>query len=276
MKTMKQFLIAVVLALMFVAQASAQTATVRTTLTNAISSTAGAGTINIVVGSTTGMTASTSSAQTFLLIDAELFQVASVVNSTTLTVRRTGTSTPHIAGAEVRWGPGGAIFNTNTGNTAGVFFGGGSTPPSGACTRASNQYLPVFVVASGTVTAYDCPNSVTTTTGHWISWQYYPGTSEVSARTALPSTVTAYTALVSDYYIAVTTAFTPDNATITVTLPCSSVPAGKIWIVGDEGGQVGTTGNGISILGALDTQQVLVGYTARAYRSNGTNCFRLY
>ena len=79
----------------------------------------------------------------------------------------------------------------------------------------------------------------------------------------------------SDYYVAVTSAITA-NATITVTLPCSSVPAGKIWIVGDEGGGPGTGGRGISILGALDTQQVLTGYTARAYRSNGTNCFRLY
>lgn len=269
MNTLKKLLIAVVLALTL-QSGYAQTTSVRTTLTTA--TTQSTGTETLTVGSTTGMSASP---QSFILIDAEMMQVVSVPSSTTITVRRAtgGTASRHAATAEVRWGVSGQ-FNNSTGNTSGVFVG---AAPVGSCTRASNQFLPVFLVANGAVTAYDCPNTVSTTTGRWISWEYYPGTSEVAARTTPASTVTSYTALVSDYYIAITTAFTPNNTTFTVTLPCASVPAGKIWIVGDEGGDVGTTGNGITITGALlDSQQILAGFTSRAYRSNGTNCFRLW
>jgi hypothetical protein len=260
----------------------AQTATVRTTLTTATTSTSG--TETLTVGSTTGMSASTNSAQTYLLVDGELMRVTAVPSATTVTVTRAfgGVVSRHAANAEVRYGPGGARWDPATGNTSGVFLPAGSAGPSGSCTRASNRFLPVFLIDGAVITAFDCPNSVSTTTGRWISWQYYPATSEVAARTepacqaGSTASCVAYTALVSDYYIGITTEFTPDGATFTVTLPCSSVPAGKVWIVGYEGLGAGTTGNGVSILGSINTQQILTGNTARGYISNGTNCLRLW
>jgi hypothetical protein len=184
----------------------------------------------------------------------------------------------------VRYGPGGGRWDQGTGNTSGVFISDSGVGPSGSCTRGGNQFLPVFQVNGSVVTAFDCPNNVSTTTGKWLSWQYYPGTSEVAARTApacqagSTTACTSYTALVSDYYIAITTTFTASGGPVfTVTLPCASVPAGKIWIVGDEGGAAGTSSKSIAIKGAfLDTQTIVAGYTAKAYRSNGTSCFRLW
>lgn len=290
MKNLKMFLMVAVLALVLIPPPSeAQTVTLRTTLTNAVTSTNG-GTILLTVGSTTGMTASGTSTsatsntggQTFLLIDAELDIVVSVPTSTTVTVRRGGVISQHAASAEVRWAPGGYIWNPNSGNASGAFVGTSAVPPSGACTRGNNQFLPVFRVdpaGSGIVYAYDCPNNVSASTGTWIQWQYYPPTSQVAERTPVPTASTAYTALPADYLIAVPSVIT-NNTTVTITLPCSSVPAGKIWIIGDEGGKVGTTGAGISIVGnpgaVMDTQQILAGFTSKAFRSNGTNCFRLF
>lgn len=287
MKTLKTLVISLLVLASIVAvipQAiEAQTTTVRTTLTTATTNTNGTDTLT--VGSTTGMTASTNTVQNYILIDAELMRVLAVPSATTVTVSRAfaGAASRHAATAEVRFGRGGARWDQSSGNVSGVFLPADSTGPAGSCTRASNQFLPVFRVNfGGTVTAFDCPNSVSTTTGRWISWEYFPGTSEVAARVepacqaGSTTACTSYTALVSDYYIAVTTEFTPDNATFTITLPCSSVPAGKVWIVGYEGLGAGTTGNGVSIIGAVNTQQILTGITSRGYISNGTNCSRLF
>lgn len=279
--TLKLFGLLAIL-LVFASSGLAQTATVRTTLTNATTNTNGEEILT--VGSTTGMTASTNSVQTYLLIDAELMTVVEVPSATTVKVRRAqgGAISRHAASAEVRYGRGGARWDQGTGNAQYVFLPASAIGPSGSCTRASNTHLPLFQVNGSKVTAYDCPNSVSTTTGRWISWEYFPGTSEVAARTApacqagSTASCSSYTALVTDYYIAITTEFTPDNSTFTITLPCSSVPAGKVWIVSYEGLGAGTTGNGVSILGALNTQQILTGYTARGYTSNGTACFRLW
>ena len=207
------------------------------------------------------------------------------MTSTTFNWRRGASPSQHLANAEVVCGPGDFVWTPSTaggGTSAGVFFSRPEQTPSGACTRANNQFLPVYQVASGKVTAFDCPNNVTATTGQWVTWEYWPGTSlGQMSRVVLGSTVTAYTALPADTYIAITSAIST-NTTITITLPCSSVPQNntKIWIVGDEGGQAGTSGAGISIVGSpgafKDTQQILAGFTAKGYRSNGTNCFRLF
>lgn len=282
MKILKSLLIALSL-LVFVDQATipvqAETVTVRTTLTTAVTTVPG--TITITVGSTTGMSASTSSQQNFVLWDAELSQVVAVPSSTTLTVRRGGVIAQHAAGIDVRYGPSGGNWNPNSGNTTGAFIGASSTPPSGSCTRANNQFLPVFQVQQGVVTGYECPNSVTTTTGTWIQWQQYPSASTIMPRTVLAFSGTAvsklYTALPAEYYLAVTSVISGTAQTqIQITLPCSSVPPGKVWVVGDEGGGAGTSSSTISIIGAVDTQTITAGFTAKAYRSNGTNCHRLY
>lgn len=278
--TLKAF-IALFVLLAFASVGFAQTATTRTTLSTAIS-TVGGSTETLTVASTTGMSASTNTAQNYLLIDAELMRVTAVPSSTTVTVTRAyqGTSSKHAAGAEVRYGVGGGRWDPATGNTTGVFLSGGAFP-TGSCTRASNRFLPVFHIQGSVVTAFDCPNSVSTTTGVWQPWQYFPKTSEVGAIQTLPcqagstTACTSYTALVSDYIIVVSTEFTPDNATFTITLPCSSVPAGKVWIVTYTGLGAGTTGNGVSIIGANNTQQILTGITGRAFVSDGTNCARL-
>src|SRR5688572_20557290 len=246
MKTLKTLFLALLLVVATSSMVEAQTVTARTTLTTATTNTTG--TETLTVGSTTNWSASP---QSFVLIDGELMQVVSVNSSTSVTVRRAsqGVASPHAAGAEVRWGRSGQ-WNNSTGITSGAFIG---SSPFGTCTRASQQFLPVFRVSNDRVIAYDCPNSVTSSTGKWISWEYYPGTSQVGAINTVPcqagstTACTSYTALVSDYIISISTEFTPDNATFTVTLPCSSVPAGKIWIVNYTGLGAGTTGNGVSI-----------------------------
>lgn len=278
MKTLKTLFLALLLAVAVVPTLEAQSVTTRTTLTTASAQTSGRE--RLVVGSTTGFTVGQ-----FLLIDAEVMRIVAVPSATTVDVTHAydGVATLHAAGVDVRAGAGGQWSNV-TGNAYGAFLPmGDGARPAGVCTRAANQFLPVFQVhEDGRVTAYDCPLSTSSTQGQWINWEYFPGTSDKAARTVpacqagSTTACTSYTALVSDYYIGITTEFTPDNATFTVTLPCSSVPAGKVWVVGYEGLGAGTTGNGVSIIGAVNTQQILTGITSRGYISNGTNCSRLF
>lgn len=163
MKTLKMFWIAVVLALVVgPPHASAQTicgagvsGCSRTTLS--VAQSAGAANNTMVVASATGITASgtgtnilsQSGGQTWCLVDKELEQV-SAINSTTLTVRRGQSgSNPagHISGAQVVCGGGGGQFNPRTGNVSGVFLAGdNASQPTGSCTRANQQFLPVFAI----------------------------------------------------------------------------------------------------------------------------------
>lgn len=144
------------------AQQSTTQQTLHTTLTTTLSDTIGT---RIVVGSTTSMSASTASAQTFILIDHELMRVTSVVSSTVLTVVRAagGTPTSHTSGAVVLYGPGGGTFNTSNGNTSGVFLNASSAVPTGRCTAANNSRLPVAAYRNGDWKLYNCNNS------QWVS-----------------------------------------------------------------------------------------------------------
>jgi hypothetical protein len=164
MKILKSLLISVVLALCLTPSSFAQTALTRTTLSSAV--TAGAAINQVVVASATGITASTSSTQNYILVDRELMLVAAV-NSTTLTVRRSQSGTlavGHKSGAQVLYGSGGT-FNSNSGNVSGVFLSGSnSANPTGSCTRTNQQYLPVISLMSGYENGftYDCLG------GQWV------------------------------------------------------------------------------------------------------------
>ena len=159
MKTLKTLILAFLVALVLAPSALAQTDTVHTTLTTTIATGNPANTETIVVGSTTGMSASTASAQYFVLIEHELMRITAVPSATTLTVRRAqgGVPTPHTSGVVVIYGPGGGNFSNTTGNTRGVFL---NTRPVGRCTASGNQYLPVVALNVGNVYAlYNCNNS---------------------------------------------------------------------------------------------------------------------
>lgn len=159
MNKLKTFLTGAVLAILILqgAPLEAQTVTTHTTLDTTLTDS----TFNQVdVASVTGITASTSSAQTFCLIDHEIMQVVSI-SGTILTVRRAtaGLASPHSSGAVVVCGPGGGSFSTDTGNTQGVFLS--SAFPRGRCTAANNQYLPVVAYNPGANQwqFYNCNNS---------------------------------------------------------------------------------------------------------------------
>ena len=269
---------------------SAQTITTRTTLKTAITTTA-TGTVTVTPNSMTGIVALSAGANpngiastsNFCLIDGELGQVVNgTVTATTFNWRRGAAPSQHLANAEIHCGPGGFVWTPNSGGggvTTGVFFSNPNQTPAGACTRANNGNLPVFKVADGKVFAYDCPNNVTASTGVWNEWQLFPMTSSVNAVTLVgfsgTNTITNYTLLPTDYIVQNTSAGT-NNATLTFTLQCNTVPPGKIWIISDAGGGVGTAGVGIAFVGTRDTQSILVGFTSRAFESDGTNCNRIF
>src|SRR5260370_4525347 len=140
---------------------SAQSAPTRTTLPwaqGAPSAWAGAQ-CTMSVGRDTGITNSTTSLQSFCLIDQEPEQVVSN-SSTPFVVRRTrqGIGTAHVSGATVICGYSGR-FDPSTGTvssvigspTVGSSVTGAtflSTLPVGTCTRANQGILPVFFVTS--------------------------------------------------------------------------------------------------------------------------------
>jgi hypothetical protein len=155
----KAFLLLMVLAVL-ASPSFAQTATTSTTLSAAMSG--GANNNRMSLTSTTGVSASTTGAQQFCLIDMEIVQVVTVPSSGALTVRRaTGGvgATPHNSGANVICGPGGGLFNVNTGGTSGVFLG--TAHPTGACTASNSQYLPVVSMPSqGVFVLANCNNGL--------------------------------------------------------------------------------------------------------------------
>jgi hypothetical protein len=159
---MKRFLLSLFVVVGMVLPAVAQTHPTVTTLSSAVSG--GANNNIVVVASATGISASTASAQNFILVDKELMEVAAV-NSTTLTVRRAraGQASGHASGALVIYGSGGS-FNANSNNATGVFLRGQSGMPTGACTRGNNAYLPMAAPDAGpNGKLYDCLN------GQWTS-----------------------------------------------------------------------------------------------------------
>ncbi len=179
MKTLKMFLIAMVLALAATpsrldaqTQCGAGVSGCAITTTSAAQS---AGPTNkfLTVSSATGITASTSGGfnvntgsggEQYCLVDRELEKVVSI-SSTTLTVIRASASTlatGHVSGARVICGPGGG--NWNQAGSFGVFMTGNGAPPSGSCTRSKSTFLPIFQLANPVATGfeYDCLG------GRWV------------------------------------------------------------------------------------------------------------
>ena len=293
MTRLKLFLLSVALALLVAPNIHAQTVTTRTTLSVAIATT-NSGTITVTPVSMTGIVATSnngnanaiSSTFNFCLIDGELGQVVNgTVTSTTFNWRRGSSPSQHATGAEIHCGAGGYTWTPSAsggGTTAGIFGSRPEQAPVGACTRANNQFLPVFLVAQGKVMGYDCPNTINATTGLWVEWQIFPAAKITNyARTVLPFSGTAvstkYTALPFDGYIAITTTFGVAQTAILITLPCATSPPGTIWTVADEGGGAGTSSDTIGITGSFfDTQVITTGFTAKTYTTNGSSCFRAW
>ncbi len=132
----------------------------RTTLGAALG--AGTQTTLVTVASTTGITASTASVQTFIMVEQEIMRVRTVNSSTVLTVVRaiSGDAVAHVSGRSVTYGPGGGTWSTS-GDSNGVFLTSGKARPSGTCTRTKNQYLPLFA-SNEPYRTYDCLG------GYWV------------------------------------------------------------------------------------------------------------
>lgn len=136
----------------------AQTPVTRTTLSSAIGTVASGQSTTINVTSTTGMTASTNSAQTFILVDTEIMRVVSL-SPFVVSRGEMGTKvSAHVSGSYVFYGNAGTWSN-NTSNASGVFV---NSDPVGACTRSNNQYLPVFNPNPVNPRVFDCNG------GSWV------------------------------------------------------------------------------------------------------------
>lgn len=233
MKTLlKTLLFSVVLALMLGAPdiVYAQTATTNTYLASALS--AGAQYTIIALGSTTGITASTSSNQYFGYMDGEQVEVRAVnTTANTVTVRRAakGLAVAHPAN-ELFWYGAPASWNQATGNVGGAgvtnpVTGGSALPavfvpitPYGQCTRTGNTYLPVINATTGDIV--DCILSSSNTTGKWtvvnlrqvayaVPYKKLKGTG-----CAAGNLCTTYTLLPTDHTVGYVT--TTSNGTITI------------------------------------------------------------
>lgn len=147
---MKRFIFSFLLLIAFALPAFSQgAATVRTTLSADLAG--GTDNQTLSVTSTTGMTASGSGAQYFVLIDRELMQVTSLSPFRVLRAQGGSNATPHASGQAVYWGMGGT-WDPRTGRSTGVFIQG--APPVGSCTRSQQQYLPLMNVNAYEI--YNC------------------------------------------------------------------------------------------------------------------------
>lgn len=121
--------------------AFAQTAPTRTTLSTAMP----AGARSMVVASATGFTASTNTAQYFVLIENDYRQVLTVSGTAIGLGPSKAAGVGHVSGATVIFGITGNWLTGTTGSASGST---GVFPPSvatGSCARANQQYLPMFV-----------------------------------------------------------------------------------------------------------------------------------
>ena len=139
--------------------AFAQTQPTRTTITAAIGTIASGQTTTISVSSTTGMTASTNTAQTFGMIDKEIVRIVSLSPFVIARGQQGTKVSAHVNGSEFIYGTTGAWSN-NSGNAYGVFI---REQPVGSCTRSNQQFLPVFNPNDGNDgAAYNC------LVGQWV------------------------------------------------------------------------------------------------------------
>ena len=256
--TLSRFLIAVGVAWLAMASpAWAQTSLTTTTLSNALTDTAGT---SVVVASTTDITApGTGATLTMIYIDQELMAVRAVPVAGTLTVARGAGGTraaKHAVGAFVYAG------NPNAFTTV---------DPSGKCTAADERFMPVINTRTGTV--WNC--ALTTATGTaavtaqslWQGWNpvnYMPsgprtvvGGVQTAAALVSPNTAIGlnYTILPTDYLVVLATSGTTPGSLATAiksfTLPNTLGLQGKHLIIKDESGAISATTQ-IILIGTID------------------------
>ncbi len=153
MKTLFRTILVVAMGLLAIPVFAAPTAPTFSPLSSAQSATS----TSIVLASTSGMSASTTTGVPntyFILVDTEIEKITAIPTSGTLTVQRgqDGTTiTPHASGVYAVFGffaTGNQWSPTVSGSpTYGVFLDKG-TYPTGACTRTSMQYAPFYVIGS--------------------------------------------------------------------------------------------------------------------------------
>lgn len=220
----------------------------------------------IIVTSATGFTANY-----LILVDNEIMVINSgYVSGTSVRVQRGqyGTATvAHNNAAQLYMGQP-QYFTRNR--------------PSGRCTSTTSSLAtPVVFVPqqpiSAAVTLYACD----TVANLWYAYQESPPQSFARPRHALSNPAAAamaYTATIDDELISVTS---NTGQAVTVTLPCSTVYAGKQWTINDESGAAGTGASTIWITpvqggvgsASSNINRIVNGFGAIQVYSNGTNCY---
>src|SRR6185369_17204980 len=112
-KYIHRFAIVMGLLAMAAAPAFAQTKTINTTLSAAVSTVAAGQSSTISVTSTTGMTASTASVQTFILVDKEVMRVTSLSPFQVTRGEMGSQVSAHVSGAYVFYGTAGNWSNNS-------------------------------------------------------------------------------------------------------------------------------------------------------------------
>lgn len=189
----------------------AQTATVRTTLSAAIT----ASQTTATVTSTSGVATPLSDAPQWMFIENELVRI-SAISGTTLTIVRgqNGTASPtggHRSGTLVWIGP---TINFIT------------TDPYGTCTRGAEIYLPKINVRNGK--AWDCILSSTNTTNQWTAVNYQQ-LGNARPYKKLPVTAITYTLLPTDDIVGYNS-----NVAGTITIPALTGAYGKTYTIQQE------------------------------------------
>ena len=203
--------------------------TVRTTLSAAIGSSASGQSTVISVTATTGMTASTSSQQTYIICEQEVMKVLSLSPFTVSRGEMGSRASAHPNGAYVWYGKTGT-FSNSTGNCNGVFLTGGAQP-FGAALRANQEFLPVFYVAQNRA-----PKVFDINGGFWVGADL-PVVPTVSAC----RTVGTYKLQNPGAIVADLTAYGTDATRVAGTIYVASVDVDKPTLVTGLSNLTGTT-----------------------------------
>ncbi len=223
--------------------------TTRTTLSAAIGSNASGQSTTISLTATTGMSASTNSAQTFIICEQEVMRIVSL-SPFVVSRGEMGTRvSAHPSGAYVWYGLPGS-FSNNTGNCSGVFLSGDSMAPFGAALRADQGSLPVFHVnGQGRARVYDING------GYWVGADC-PVVPTVSAEglTTIPIGTLALTA------------YGTDTVNVAATIYVASIIVPTARLVTGISGLTGTTAptTDKQLFGLWDSGGVLIATTAAA------------
>lgn len=226
MKTLlTRLLIAVALVAAAFSPASAQTALNFTSFSSAVTDPAARA---VTLASTTGVSAPTTSAVSYVFAAGELMQVTSVNSTTGLVgvIRGVGgtRAVTHASGEFVYVAPANSTITYD---------------PAGSCTAANQTYLPVINVRNGNV--WNCINS---------SWQGANLTPMAEVRPRVSIAGTAYTILPTDYLVVLST-ISNSVATKSFTLPSHVGLAGKQILIKDESGGISAT-TSIIVVGTID------------------------